>query len=353
LSIANHLIKQNPDRLREDLAPLPEKEDDGEVEIVQWNTRRNETIGIAKKIQKLISTGKIPDDETILVLVPRNDFAHFLMKELQNLGVEDAKIHAKPKWGNEFRESFTIITLLQNPEDLVALRCWLGLGDSSWRKKEYARLRMACEEHGKKPGEILDDLTVCQSLKIMKLRSRWEELQAILSTLVDLDEEELLDTLLPLTGPTKEFGEIIRKLRDEDIKDKTINELFIQSMLAKADEDIDTRINIMTSHRAKGLTCHTVIICGVVNGILPKNPYPTNLEEEKELQESRRLLFVAITRAKHRVVLSSFRKVTKGENEQLKLGLQGDSYYLNTRASRFLSELGPDTPETIQGDDEV
>jgi len=176
-----------------------DNENEGEVNIIQWNTRHNKTTGIAKGIRKLITTGKVPNDKKILVLVPRKEFAILLKEELKNLGVQGVKVHVKLSWENqELGKSLSILNLLQNPEDRVALRFWLGLGDNAWRKEEYKRLQDACEQRGLAPFEILQDREACNELQINNLRDRWDELQEQLSTIENLDESELLDTLLLL-----------------------------------------------------------------------------------------------------------------------------------------------------------
>ena len=54
----------------------------------------------------------------------------------------------------------------------------------------------------------------------------------------------------------------------------------------------------MTIHAAKGLEWHTVYLVGCVEGLLPSR--------EDEIEEERRLFYVAITRAMDRLVLSYY-----------------------------------------------
>ena len=56
----------------------------------------------------------------------------------------------------------------------------------------------------------------------------------------------------------------------------------------------------MTIHQAKGLEFEYVIILGLEEGTLPKHKLMT----KKESDEERRLMFVAITRAKSKLILS-------------------------------------------------
>jgi len=350
LAIANHIIQQNPDRLRGDLHPLPGREDSGDVTIVQWHTRERETRGIVQGVQNLLNSGLVPDEEKLVILVPRHEFGRMLFDELAQSGFTDMKVHTKMDWTDVLLgRNLTLLRLLNDPEDRVALRYWLGLDHQLWRRNEYRRLREGCEQRGISPSTILQDEELCTELRVQPLRQRWVELQEDLTDLQDLDEPALLDRLLPLEGPTEELGTIMRTLRQQGFEG-TLSELLAQSILSPEENPLENKVNIMTYYGAKGLTAHTVIVTGLINGVMPRNPRPANAEEEAKLQEERRLFFVTLTRAKECVVLSSFLSAPSGENAQLELGLRGGGYRRTTQASRFLSELGPAAPEVVTGE---
>lgn len=76
--------------------------------------------------------------------------------------------------------------------------------------------------------------------------------------------------------------------------------------MKKISKQIDNAITLSTIHRAKGLEYETVFILGVVDGSIP---HDFALEEFRNgnldaLEEERRLLYVAMTRAKHNLYLS-------------------------------------------------
>ncbi len=83
----------------------------------------------------------------------------------------------------------------------------------------------------------------------------------------------------------------------------------------------DRRVPVVTVHQAKGLEFDTVFLAGLSDG-----EFPAHLaEREGRLEEERRLFYVALTRARKRLVLTA--------HEQGPFGFR--------RPSRFLSELGP------------
>jgi DNA helicase-2/ATP-dependent DNA helicase PcrA len=67
------------------------------------------------------------------------------------------------------------------------------------------------------------------------------------------------------------------------------------------------RAVLLTMHNAKGLEFPTVIVAGLEEGLLP---HGTSFDDDAEIEEERRLFYVALTRAREQVILSaaSFRR---------------------------------------------
>lgn len=351
ISLSNSLIRFNPGRgNKENLVPIHGREEAGDINLIQWNTRYNETIGIARGIKKLIEKEKVPEGEKILVLVPRHDFGQYLTEELNNIGFNDVKLHTKPDWSYvDLGKSLSQLVLNENPRDLVALRYWLGLGSTTWRKGEYRKLRHYCQENYSEIYEVLNNPDLCRQLRIKELKKRWDELQSELNKMSELSDNELIDLFLPLEGPTETISKKIRMLKQSN-DDKSLRDLLTEAIISTDQEDDESRINIMTIFGAKGLTSHTVILTSLINGLLPVNPLPQTREEILKLEEERRLVYVGLTRAKHRLILSSFRKIEDTESQRLRLGLSSREHYCSTTSSRFISELGSEIPPTISGD---
>ena len=113
LAIANSLISQNSNRIRGNLIPEAGREGAGDVHIVQWQTRHQETEGISEAIKKLLDSEAVPQDEEILVLVPRKDFGQRLLEKLAELGVEDVEFNARLDWSNsELGQRMALLTLV-------------------------------------------------------------------------------------------------------------------------------------------------------------------------------------------------------------------------------------------------
>ena len=63
----------------------------------------------------------------------------------------------------------------------------------------------------------------------------------------------------------------------------------------------DDALQLMTVHSAKGLEFNMVFICGLEEGLFP---HENSMMEDKGLEEERRLMYVAVTRARQRLYLS-------------------------------------------------
>ena len=79
-----------------------------------------------------------------------------------------------------------------------------------------------------------------------------------------------------------------------------LQNISLQTDLDHVDENEES-VKLMTMHNAKGLEFDHVFIVGLEDGLLP---HSRSIENEKDLQEERRLFYVAVTRAKKTLILS-------------------------------------------------
>lgn len=116
----------------------------------------------------------------------------------------------------------------------------------------------------------------------------------------DLSRQENLEEFL---GGMQDF---VEGRKEEDMEDQMYLSDFLQEVALLTDldsdnGDADDKVTLMTIHSAKGLEFPTVFVVGLEENIFP-SPMCTN--SMRELEEERRLLYVAITRAEKHCILT-------------------------------------------------
>ena len=119
------------------------------------------------------------------------------------------------------------------------------------------------------------------------------------------DGEERWANLLELRSVTTRYDD----LSPEDALDRLLEETALVADQDQYEGNADA-VTLITLHAAKGLEFPVVFIAGLEEGLLP---HSRALDDEKELEEERRLAYVGITRAKRRLFLShAWRRATWG-----------------------------------------
>ncbi len=150
------------------------------------------------------------------------------------------------------------------------------------------------------------------------------------------DGEERWANLLELRSVTTRYDD----LAPDDALDRLLEETALVADQDSYEGDADA-VTLITLHAAKGLEFPVVFIAGLEEGLFP---HSRALDDEKELEEERRLAYVGITRAKRRLFLShAWRRATWGMGQA-------------SVPSRFLLEIpaelmdGPRLGGTDEGD---
>src|SRR4029077_7917319 len=112
--------------------------------------------------------------------------------------------------------------------------------------------------------------------------------------------EERWANLLELRLVTTRYDD----LAPDDALDRLLEETALVADQDSYEGDADA-VTLITLHAAKGLEFPVVFIAGLEEGLFP---HSRALDDEKELEEERRLAYVGITRAKRRLFLSHARR---------------------------------------------
>jgi DNA helicase-2/ATP-dependent DNA helicase PcrA len=364
VDMANALISRNRDRQARKLVARKEN-GTGIVEIIQYDSLKNEAIGIAEYVKNLVETQEYKPGE-ILILAQRRSIGNPIHDALVGRGIPSKSYYQEGILDNEAaQERLAILKLLVDRHDRIALRWLLGFGSSDFRKGAYGRLRKYCEEHSKEPFETLTQLKSGQ-IKISRtgqlldqfqqIQAELERLETFTNNLVNFVPEWLLDTL----GVEDPFFVLSSEL---SLESEDIPGLMEAVLKAVTQPDIPpevAEVRIMSLHKSKGLSSPAVIISGCVEGLLPTAPDAgfSKAEIEASLEEQRRLLFVGLTRVKANpkngrpgILLLTFSR-SMSLADVMQSGIKPANVHYGTayvHSSRFLKELGPAAPVPKKG----
>jgi superfamily I DNA/RNA helicase len=107
----------------------------------------------------------------------------------------------------------------------------------------------------------------------------------------------------------------------------------------------------MSLHKSKGLTARVVVVAGCIAGAIPTVDLddPPD-EQQRQIQEQRRLFYVAITRTTDVLVISGAARMSYAEARQMNVQFgPGQGGNVTLVASPFLQQLGPQRPQTETG----
>jgi len=189
-----------------------------------------------------------------------------------------------------------------------------GLGEKTvrrwktWAFKKGFRLEEALNNIRRFP---VQQMKKDRQLKFVQFLDR---IQGMQSETDGLDLQEKIHYILEKTticakmGPDGKSREILENFIEGSKKYETTEDLLMASTLqtdADAVEKDVEKVSLMTIHASKGLEFPVVFICGCENGYLPFKQQEEDCDNEGE---ERRLLYVAMTRAKQALYLSYAKK---------------------------------------------
>jgi DNA helicase-2/ATP-dependent DNA helicase PcrA len=351
--VANMLISHNTVRVYKVLIECPQN-GNGEIHILQWRTLAEEADGIARIIAARIHA-EIVKPEEVIVLVPRRLIGYPIRDALATnglsvqLGFEDETLDPIAA-----QERYSLLNLLANPNDRVALRVLMGYGSQDGRAESWNRLRAHCEATSEPLWQSLEELAGGE-LKLPHMGSivnRFRVLQSEYAELCGVTLDHFIDLWIPLLLP----GVVdLRSLALEVIPSVAdINELYreIKTRISQPEiPDSTGKVRVMSLHKSKGLTAKMVVVAGCVEGLIPSGIRDDDPEQLRKLEEFRRLFYVAITRTKNTLILSGAVRFARTDALQMGAEFTGRSSTVRTIASRFINELGASAPRSINGQD--
>jgi DNA helicase-2/ATP-dependent DNA helicase PcrA len=331
--IANNLSRK-PKELwtdRGDGQPIIRYHGDDEVDEAQWVTR---------EIARLHDGGDVRWGD-VAVFYRTNAQSRVLEEHLARHGVPYKVIGGTRFYDRrEVKDALAYLKSVINPSDEVSVKRVIntpkrGVGDSSIGKLDaYASgrglsfmdaLRRSDDAGvgGKAAKGIEQFLYLLDSVADLAAEDRPAPLlEALLERSGYLDELRA-ERSIEAEGRLENLAELVGSAQDAESIDQFLEQV---SLVADADEidGDDSQVVLMTIHAAKGLEFPAVFIIGLEDGVFP---HLRSIGEPEELEEERRLAYVALTRAQERLYLTHAWSRT----------LYGGTQY--NPPSRFLDEI--------------
>lgn len=330
VSAAGSLIKKNRGQLPKNV--YSEKEDGEKVKIIETRSDDEEARMIAGKIKDMGNRGASYDDFAILYRT--NSQSRKLEDALRSLSVP-YEIYGGTSFyqRKEVKDILAYLRLIANHADDEAFRRIInvparGIGNVTMtRIAESARnnntslfdTASAPDKYGLEVSPAAKTKLVAFAGMIGKYSGMTDNMNALeiareLVNELDLnltdekygiltpDECSRLENISELLGSIGEFCES----RQSEGEEASLTGFLSLAVLAtdqdtkKEDED-KPKVALMTIHAAKGLEFPNVFVAGMEDGLFPG---PMSLADNESIEEERRLLYVAMTRAGNLCVLS-------------------------------------------------
>ena len=306
VTAANAVIELN--RNRKEKRSVTDNPDGERIVIHPENSAEGEARWIAERSKQLIREGNPPEEIAVLF---RTNF--------QSRALEEAFLAS----GVPYKLLGTRFFERKEVKDVLA---WIRLALDPSRENDRAR---AVQTPPRGIGKVLLGKIIANQHAVMKPseKAKVEAFESLVSSLAEaidmmlpsvfarlVIEKSGIETLLEKGGEDdQERLENIKELatlasRYDGLEGKEGVALFLTDAALASDQDeLDrkndrTGVTLMTVHAAKGLEFDTVFVTGLEEGLFPHEGHGD--ESKRDDEEERRLFYVAMTRAKKRLILT-------------------------------------------------
>lgn len=336
LDCANSVISKASARWQEKVLKLWTDKDHGEdIQLKILPTEKDEAVFIAKTIKSKNE--------------PYSDFAVLVRMSFLTRNLEEAMIKAGIPYQivgglrfyerAEVKDIISYLRMALNPRDFASFERSIttpsrGIGDktiqaiSAYFNGDWIE---ACQKAAANLPKKAREAVLGYVDIIHRLRSEIDDsyTQAVRWLIQEIDYQTYLQKEYERDWEDRleNIGELISALEEAENSGKSLEEFLEETALSQAQDNIEdsNSVKIMTVHAAKGLEFKTVFIAGLEDGIFPSG---RAFDDPSQMEEERRLFYVAVTRAKEHLYLTLAKTRHSFSNKPLQ-----------TKPSRFLNDI--------------
>ena len=312
LNAANSVIKNNHERKDKNLWSNNEEGD--KIKYKKVSNEKEEASFVVEEIKTLLSKGV--KEEDIAVLYRTNAQSRTIEEEMLKKNIKYRVVGSFYFYNRkEIKDLLCYLRLISNHKDDVSLLRIINTPKRGIGEKTIENLINTAESSN---TSIYEAITSGKELVFKNL------IEELTQDSQSLSLTELVDTILEKSGIKKELTS--SKLLEDEIRLENLNEFkgvtknyeeeygtanleeFLEEISLVSDitehQDSASRVSLMTVHSVKGLEFDYVFIIGMEEGIFP-HYNAINDGSNSAIEEERRLCYVAITRAKKKLYITS------------------------------------------------
>jgi DNA helicase-2/ATP-dependent DNA helicase PcrA len=352
LDAAGAVVANNPDRLGKTLRA--ENEAGGNLRYFEARDAQAESEFVAGELQKILSDDP---DQTCAVEYRTNFQSRSFEEVFRRRGVRYKLVGGFSFYNRaEVKDTLAYVRLALHPEDDVSLLRVLNVPARGIGKTTVDALRDVAQKESLSFWDGLESIMTnpASSRAVAPLRAFREliqRLQEAYSTKEPadylryvLEESGYMDMLKDRNTPEdvariENLEELTRAVAEAmDAGESFADFLDAAALVSDADSfEGKPGVTLITLHSTKGLEFDHVFLTGMEDGICP---HSRSIDEEKGIEEERRLMYVGMTRARKSLTVTRavYRRVF-GNEQQMRASLP----------SRFLVEIPSELVETVRG----
>ncbi|MBI2021000.1 UvrD-helicase domain-containing protein [Candidatus Giovannonibacteria bacterium] len=309
LEAANSVILKNKERLPKNL--WTKKTGSEKIKIVFGEDEKKEAELIASEIKNLIKNGDSYGD--IAVLYRTNAQSRAIEEGFLSMGLPHKIIGGTRFYDRkEIKDMLAYLKLIYNPKDIISKKRILNIPPRGIGKTLSLKILGGIEL---KESEKLKNEEFERVISYLKEEAEKNEISALVKILINkIGYKKFINDG---TEKGTERWQNVEELLTVAKSLRTLEEFLEHVSLFSVDDHYNNegnsknkRVSLMTMHSAKGLEFEAVFVAGLEEGLFPH----TLSLEPGDLEEERRLYYVAITRAKKHLYLTlASRRMIFGE----------------------------------------
>ncbi len=352
LDAAGAVVANNPDRLGKNLRA--EKDKGANLRYYEARDAQAEAEFIAGELERILSDDP---DQTCAVEYRTNFQSRSFEEVFRRRGIRYKLVGGFSFYNRaEVKDALAYVRLALHPEDDISLLRVLNVPARGIGKTTVDNLRDIAEREGLSLWDAVESVMTSPAATraVAPLRSFRELVLRLQEAYSTQEPAEFLRFLLEETGympmlrdrnmpedvaRMENLEELVRALAEGlEAGESFTDFLDAAALVSDADAFEDKPgVTLITLHSTKGLEFDHVFLTGLEEGICP---HSRSLNEDKGIEEERRLVYVGMTRARTSLTLTRavYRRIF-GNEQQMRASLP----------SRFLGEIPAELVETVRG----